>query len=143
MNSDTVALLKECTSGCQMAMENVKQMRQYAKNSKLDALLEAYGEKHRKLEGQAASLLKQDGQQESSPKVIAEMMADTQMQFRMLFHHEDKEIAKIMMDGCNMGIQSVSGYLNKYGEASAESQAVARKLIDIEENFMQEMKDFV
>jgi len=143
MNSDTIALLKECTSGCQMAMESVKQMRQYAKNSKLNDLLESYGEKHRELKGRIADLLKKEGESESSPKMIAEMMADTQMQFRMLLHHEDKEIAKIMMDGCNMGIQSVSGYLNQYVTASRESQAVAKTLIDIEEKFMQEMKAFV
>jgi len=62
---------------------------------------------------------------------------------KMMMHPSDHEVAKIMMDGCNMGIQSVSEYVNKYHDASQESQDSAKKLIKIEEEFMREMKGFV
>lgn len=143
MDVNTIELLKECSSGCQMAMQSVKKMREYAKDSELNNLLEAYGEKHRKLEGEIADKLKCCGKSESAPGKMAEMMASTEMNMKMLMHPDDSQVAKIMMDGCNMGIQSVSEYVNKYPDASKESQDMAKQLIRIEEDFMQEMKGFV
>ena len=48
-----------------------------------------------------------------------------------------------MMDGCNMGIQSVSEYKNKYTEASGQSISIAEKLINIEERFMEELRAYM
>lgn len=143
MDANTVELLKECSSGCHMAMESVKKMREYTKDSKLNDLLEAYGEKHRKLEGKISDQLRDCGESESAPSKMAEIMAQTEMNVKMFMHPDDHQVAKIMMDGCNMGIQSVSEYVNKYPDASIESKDMAKQLIKIEEDFMQEMKGFV
>lgn len=143
MDANTVELLKECSSGCQMGMESVKKMREYAKDSKLDELLEAYGEKHRGLEGRISNLLSQYGEEEKAPAKMAEVMSKMDMSVKMFMHPEDSQVAKLMMDGCNMGIQSVSEYVNKYPDASKESQDIAKDLIKIEEDFMKEMKEFV
>ncbi len=143
MDVNTIELLKECSSGCQMGMESVKKMREYAKNPKLNELLEAYGEKHRSLEGRISGLLSEYGKEESAPSKMAEVMSKMDMSMKMFMHPDDHQVAKLMMDGCNMGIQSVSEYVNKYPDASRESQDVAKDLIKIEEDFMQEMKGFV
>lgn len=143
MDKNSIALLKECSSGCHMAMQSVKKMREYARDSELNNLLEAYGEKHRKLEGEIADQLKACGESESEPGMMAEVMARTEMNVKMFMHPDDQQVAKIMMDGCNMGIQSVSEYINKYPDASGESQRAAKQLIKIEEDFMQEMKGFM
>ena len=143
MDANTIELLKECSSGCQMAMDSVKKMREYTKDAKLNDLLESYGEKHRQLEGEISDQLKSCGKEESAPSKMAEVMANMEMSLKMMVHPDDHEVAKIMMDGCNMGIQSVSEYVNKYPDASGESQDVAKRLIKIEEGFMQEMKGYV
>lgn len=143
MDANTIELLKECSAGCQMAMDSVKTMRTYTKDAKLNELLEAYGEKHRDLQSKITDSLHSYGKDESAPSKMAEVMAKAQMNMKMMVHPNDHEVAKLMMDGCNMGIQSVSEYVNKYGDASAQSQDMARKLIKIEEDFMQEMKAFV
>ncbi|MDE7252529.1 MAG: hypothetical protein K2O32_06265 [Acetatifactor sp.] len=143
MDANTVQLLKECSSGCQMGMASVKKMREYVEDPKLNNLLEAYGEKHRGLEGRISGILSKYGEEESAPSKMAEAMANMEMSMKMFMHPDDHEVAKLMMDGCNMGIQSVSEYVNKYPDASKESQDVAKDLIKIEEDFMQEMKGFV
>jgi len=143
MDVNTIELLKECSSGCQMAMESVKQVRAYTKAEKLNNLLESYGEKHRGLEKEISQALAQYGKVESEPKKMAEFMSWMDIQIKMFMHPDDSQAAKLMMDGCNMGIQSVSEYVNKYPDASKESQELAKKLIKIEEDFMKEMKEFV
>lgn len=143
MDENTIELLKECSSGCQMGMESVKKMREYVKDSKMSELLEAYGEKHRGLEGRISGLLSEYGKDEKAPAKMAEVMAKMDMSIKMFMHPEESQVAKLMMDGCNMGIQSVSEYVNKYPDASQESQDIAKDLIKIEEDFMKEMKSFV
>lgn len=143
MDPNTIELLKECSSGCQMARESVKQIKGYTQSDKLRELIEAYGDKHHTLEKEIAELLGEYGKEEKEPSRMAEFCSWMSIQMKMLIHPDDHQVAKLMMDGCNMGIQSVSEYVNKYPDASKESQSVAKKLIKIEEDFMVEMKEFV
>lgn len=139
----TVELLRECSSGCQMAQDSVKQVRQYTKDAKLNDLLEAYGEKHTGIEKDIAQMLSHYGSTEKEPGMMAEMGAKMGTWMKMTMHPDDHEAAKLMMDGCNMGIQSVSEYINKYPDADEKAQGYAKQIIKIEEDFMKEMKGFV
>lgn len=143
MDVNTIQLLKECSSGCQMAQKSVKHVREYTTDEKLNELLEAYGEKHSKLEREIADLLDKYHKDEEEPGKMAAACAWMSVEMKMMMHPDNHQVAKLMMDGCNMGIQSVSEYVNKYPDASGESQEIAKKLIKIEEDFMQEMKGFV
>ena len=48
-----------------------------------------------------------------------------------------------MMDGCNMGIQSVGKFLNQYDQATKESRRLAEKLLQDEEDFMGKLREFL
>lgn len=139
----TVELLKECGNGCQMAQKSVKQVRSFVTDEKLSDLLESYGEKHSQLEKEVASMLGKHGSSEDDPPQMALMGAWMSVEMGMLMHPNDQEAAKKMMDGCNMGIQSVSEYVNKYPDAEEEAHDLAKRLIKVEEDFMEEMKAFV
>ncbi len=139
----TVELLKECGNGCQMAQKSVKQAREFVKDQKLNDLLESYGEKHTEIEKKVIDMLGRYGSSEDNPGKMAEIGAWMSMEMSMLMHPDEHEAAKKMMDGCNMGIQSVSEYVNKYPDADEEAHEIAKKLIKVEEDFMEEMKEFV
>jgi Tfp pilus assembly pilus retraction ATPase PilT len=74
---------------------------------------------------------------------MADLWAKMDIEMKMLINGNHHQIAKLMMDGCNMGIQTISEKINQYAEASKESIDVAQKLVKIEEDFMKEMKEFV
>ena len=139
----TIELLKECGNGCQMAEKSVKQVREFIDDEKLNDLLEAYGEKHTGLERDVINLLGKYGASEETPGKMAEIGAWMSVEMGMLTHPDHHEAAKKMMDGCNMGIQSVSKYLNRYEDADPQARELAKKIIRIEEDFMEEMKEFV
>ena len=46
MEAQTVELLKECNSGCKMALNSIHQVMEYAEDEKLLDLLRGYNEKH-------------------------------------------------------------------------------------------------
>jgi hypothetical protein len=62
---------------------------------------------------------------------------------KMLVKRSDTEIAKIMMDGCNMGIQSIVEKSHEYANASEESKNLAERLVKEEEDFMEKLKQYL
>ena len=44
----------------------------------------------------------------------------------------DETIASLMTDGCNMGVKSLSRYLNQYPAADEKSRSLAERLIALE-----------
>lgn len=143
MNEDTRKLLEECNSGCKMALGSMKQVKEYIQDEKLKKIVESYKQKHEQLEMESSNLLKEAGNSEKEPGVMASMFSWFTTEMKLMIEDDGHQIAKLMMDGCNMGIQSISEYQNKYKEASKEATELAKKLVKTEENFMQEMKQFL
>ena len=143
MNIHTIDLLKECSSGCEMAMKSIAQVKEYVKDESLEHILDRYSEEHYAILTKVATMLGEDGLESEEPSKLAEAMSWLTTEVKMLMRADSHQIAKLMMDGCNMGIQSVSEYINKYDDASEESEKIAGELIRIEEEFMKELKAFV
>ena len=143
MATDTIELLKECSSGCKMAINSIRQVREYAKDNRLTTLLNDYADRHSKLQQETAALLGEYHKVDEEPSTMARICSWMDIEMKMLMEADSHQIAKLMMDGCNMGIQSVCEYINKYEAASDESVKIAHKLVKTEEKFMEEMQAFV
>lgn len=143
MASQTVELLKECNSGCKMAINSMDQVMDYVKDAKQLELIHSYEKKHENLEEQISEQLILNGAKEEEPGMMASAISWISTEMKMTMNQSDSQVAKIMMDGCNMGIQSVAEYLNKYIGASKESKELAKELLKVEESFMREMKQFL
>ena len=48
-----------------------------------------------------------------------------------------------MTDGCNMGVKSLSRYLNQYAAADESSKGIAKRLISLESGLAQDMRQFL
>ena len=143
MSEDTIKLLKECDAGCKMAMDSIAQVEKYAEKEALKKLLDQYQKKHEKLKEEITEQLQKFQKEEQEPDKLASAFAWITTEMKLLMKDNSHQIAKIMMDGCNMGIQSVSEYLNRYPQASQESKSLAKKLVETEEMFMKELKKFL
>lgn len=143
MNKQTKELLKECSSGCEMAIKSIKQIKEYTREESLELILTRYQKEHENLQEEIIRLLAEDGFTPDEPGTMASAMAWANIEMKMLMEADSHQIAKVMMDGCNMGIQSVSEYKNKYTEASEKSISISEKLIGIEEHFMEELRAYM
>lgn len=139
-NQDTKDLLKYCNAGCKTATDSIEQVMEYVKSSKFRKLLQKYNEKHVQLGEKCHRLLNNYHLEEEDPSPMTKAMSYITTEMKMLVNRDEKEIAKIMMDGCNMGIQSLCGYLNQYKKANAECRKVAEELVDEEFAFMKELR---
>lgn len=74
---------------------------------------------------------------------MATAMAWADIELKMLVEADNHQIAKIMMDGCNMGIQKISEVINKYKNTATEADKLAKKLVKMEEDFMEDLKAYI
>ena len=143
MDKHTQRLLEECNSGCKMAIGSMEQIIEYVQEDRLRTLLEDYKEKHLELEKESTDMLRGCGKSEKEPGVMATAFSWFTTEIKMLLQDDSKQVAKIMMNGCNMGIQSISEYMHEFSGASKEAQALAERLVRMEEDFMKELKQYL
>ena len=144
MNKDTVLLLKECNSGCKCATNSMEQVMPFLKDkAELRTLIEHYNDRHIKIGDECHELLNKIDLDEKDPPSIVKAMSWISTEVKLLMNDTASRIAGLMVDGCSMGIKSLSGYLNEYSEASEDSRHLTRKLIDLEQEFMNELLKFV
>jgi hypothetical protein len=121
----------------------MNQVMDYVSDGELKRIIDRSKAEHRKVESEADNLLARFGQYSKEPEMMAKAMSWISTEMKMMMRDDDKQAAKIMMDGCNMGIQSISGSINQYSGAIASSVTIAKELVKIEEDFRDELKKYV
>lgn len=143
MNQDTVRLLKECNSGCKMATNSMEQVLPYVTDDKLKSVIMNYNDKHIKIGDECHQMLNESLEDEQDPHVMAKAFSWISTEVKMMLSNDAQKIADLLIDGCNMGIKSLSGYLNQYTSASEDSREMARKLIWIEQEFTKDLLEYL
>ena len=77
------------------------------------------------------------------PDPIAKGMSWIKTNTKLAMDGSDSMIADLMTDGCNMGVKSLTKYLNKYKAADESSKDIAKKLINIEEQLTEDIKQYL
>lgn len=88
-------------------------------------------------------MLKEGGSEEKEPGVMASVFSRLSTDVKLLMKDDSSQIAKMIMDGCNMGIQTLGGFVNQYKNASRQSLALAENIIKTEEKLMKEVQEFL
>ena len=139
MNEETEKLLKEVNSGCKMATNSMEQVLPMTKNEQLKAIIERYNDMHIKLGDECHVLLNKSENDEKDPSLMAKAMSWVTTEMKLMMNDDTHKVADLMIDGCNMGIKSLSEYINKYKSATAESVDMAERLVHLEKDFMNEL----
>lgn len=141
--NQTVELLEKCSSGCKMAIHSIDQIEDFVAQDKLKSVIGDYKKRHERLDKEASELLSRYGEDGKEPGKMASAFSWFSTEMKLMFKDDEHEIAKIMTDGCNMGIQSLSKAVNECGEASSESLSLAKSLVRTDEAFMGDLKEFL
>lgn len=141
--SDTVELLREVDSGCLMALNSIHQVQEYSMSDGMAKALQKYVTEHKEIGDKASQMLKEMGEPEKRPHPIATAMSWITTEMKMMIKDDNTQIAKLMMDGCNMGIQGIGEKISQFQQASDESVKLARKLIQVEEKMLSEIKEYL
>ncbi|CDE46058.1 putative uncharacterized protein [Clostridium sp. CAG:411] len=143
MSKDTLELLKECNAGCKSATNSMEQVQAYVKDSQLRKIIEQYNKEHILIGDECHKILDKAGETEKDPSPMAKTFSWISTEIKMMINDDEKKIADIMVDGCNMGIKALSRYLNEYKEADKESRNLTKKLIRLEQDFMNDLLGYL
>ncbi len=143
LNGDTVALLKECDSGCKMATESMEQISQMVKNQDMVEILIRYNQEHIRLGEEIHQYLNSAGEEAKDPNPMAKAFSWLQSEVKMMMKGDSHQAASLLIDGCNMGIKSLNEYKNKYTDADEKSVSFCERLIGMEKELMAELEKYL
>ena len=140
---DTIQLLRECDAGIKMGTASIGEVLEKTTNEKLKKLLETCKEGHEKLKEEIQNKLEQCHDMGKDPNPMAQGMSWMKTNVKLAMDESDATIADLITDGCNMGVKSLSRYLNQYQAADEETKDIAKKLIKQEEELSIHMRSFL
>ena len=143
MDTATYEVLKECSTGCKMALNSIEQLAVYLKDQDMQGLFCKYKEEYEQIEKEAARLSGGETEEEKISEKAAETFAWISAEVKMMFNDDTSKIAEMMIDGANMGIKSITEKLNRYSEAEKESISLAKKFEKTCEKLIQDMKKYL
>lgn len=140
---DTAELLKECSAGVQMGVSSIDGVLSSVKDGNLNQRLTDAKKKHEALGQETHTLLLHCGEHPASPSPIALGMSWIKTNAKLAMNESDSTIAGLITDGCNMGVKSLTGYLNRYAAADEQAKDIAKRLIAEEETLAVDLRGYL
>lgn len=140
---DTIRLLRECDAGVKMGISSIDDVLDNVKAEDFKDKLNVCKEKHEDLECKIRTTLSRFGDEGKEPNPIAKGMSWVKTNAKLAMDESDRTIADLMTDGCNMGVKSLSKYLNQYKAADEESKDIAKKLIATEADLATDIRMYL
>ena len=143
MEEDTIKLLRECDSGIKMGLESINDVIDQIESDKLKKVLLDSKKEHEALQSRTQNLLDTYHDEGKDPSPIIKGMSWIKTNMRLAVNNSDNTIADLMTEGANMGIKSLSKYLNEYEYSNELSKNVVKDLIKVEENLVFNLREFL
>ena len=131
-DGDTVKLLRECDAGVKMGITSINEVVDKVKDRNFSRLLRKCRDEHERLSVEVGELLNEHFDDGKNPNPIVTGMSWMKTNAKLLADPTDATIADLMTDGCNMGVKSLSRYLNQYKSADEKSKDIAERLVSSE-----------
>lgn len=143
VEQDTIKLLRECDAGIKMGISAIDKVMVYANSRKMRKYLQDSTKENQRLQTDLQDVLADYHDNGKEPDAIASGMTWLKTNVKLKLNESDSTIAELMTDGCNMGIKSLSRYMNQYKAADERSKDLAKRLIKAEEKLSQNMRQFL
>jgi hypothetical protein len=143
IEQDTIRLLRECDAGVKMGVSSIEDVLDYVKSEDLKKSLSECKTAHEKLGNEINEALDRFGDHGKDPNPIAKGMSWMKTNIKLIMHESDHTIADLITDGCDMGVKSLSKYLNQYKAADEGSKDIAKRLIELEERLGKDIRGYL
>lgn len=143
IEQDTIKLLRECDAGIKMGVASIDEVLEYTHHEELQKLLSDCKKEHDLLKEEIQLLLNEYHDEGKDPNPMAKGMSWIKTNVKLSMDDSDKTIADLITDGCNMGVKSLTRYLNQYEAADEKSKDIAKRLIRLEERLAIDLRPFL
>ena len=143
IEDDTIKLLRECDQGIKMGISSLEQVMDYVTSERMKGILTKSKIEHEKIKEEINVMLDSFHDEGKNPNPIVSGMSRMKTNMELMMNDADYKIASIMVDGTNMGVKSLSKYLNQYKASSEEAKYITRKIIKLEEKLSKDLREFL
>ena len=143
IEQDTVKLLRECDAGIKMGISSIEDVMDHVKNEDFRHNLRRCKEEHQALQVEIQQALERFGDEGKEPNPIAKSMSWMKTNVKLGLEDRDATVADLMPDGCNMGVKSLSRYLNQYKAADEKAKDIAKRLIKLEAQLAENIRPYL
>ena len=143
INVDTIKLLRECNSGVKMGVISLDDVLGHVRDENLEKRLSECKQEHESLGDETHDLLNEYHDTGKEPNQIAKGMSWMKTNVQLAMNDADQTIADLITDGCNMGVKSLSRYLNQYKAASEKAKDITKRLINLEEQLVIDLRAYL
>jgi hypothetical protein len=143
IEQDTIRLLRECDAGVKMGVDAIDEVFEHVQSDEFKKLLKDCKEEHEKLRTEMQKLLDKYKDEGKDPDPIAKGMSYIKTNMKLAMDKSDNTIADLMTSGCNMGVKSLNKYLNEYKAADELSKDITKRLINLEEKLVIDIRKFL
>ncbi len=143
VQEDTIQLLRECDAGVEMGVSAIDEVLDYVRSELLRRNLVDCKIKHQQLSNEIHTLLCQHQDPGKEPCPVAKGMSWIKTNVRLVMKESDQTIADLITDGCDMGVKTLSRYLNQYAAAEEKAKDIARNLIAQEEELRLAVRQYL
>ncbi len=143
IEQDTVRLLRECDAGIRMGISSIDDVLDNVRSEQFKSSLVHCKDEHEKLQGEVQTLLGKYHDDGKAPNPIAKGMSWMKTNMKLSMDDSDATVADLMTDGCDMGVKSLSRYLNQYKAADEKSKDIAKRLIHLEAQLAADIRGYL
>ena len=143
IEQDTIKLLRECDAGIKMGVDSIEDVIDRVESAELRQCLHECKQAHEKLDEELQELLDKYGDEGKNPNPVAKSMSWMKTNMKLAVDESDATIADLMTDGCDMGVKSLSRYLNQYAAADETSKDICKRLIQLEDRLGDQLRDYL
>lgn len=143
IEQDTIKLLRECDAGIKMGISSIDDVIDHVQSSDFRHHLSRCKEEHDALKTEIQDALDRFGDDGKNPNPMAKSMSWMKTNMKLGLDDSDSTVADLMTDGCNMGVKSLSRYLNQYKAADENAKDVAKRLIKLEAQLAENIRGFL
>ena len=140
---DTIKLIRECDAGIKMGVTSIDDVLTHVREEKMKNILKDARQEHERLRVELETMLSEYGDEGKDPNPLAKSMSWMKTNVKLGIENSDGTVADLIIEGCDMGIKSLSRYLNEYKAAEERAKNIAKKLIKIEETLSKDMRPFL
>lgn len=143
IEQDTIKLLRECDAGVKMGVSSIDDVMEYAGDKDLRRSLNHCRQQHEALAKEIEQALDRFHDDGKEPNLMAKGMSWIKTTVKLAMNESDQTIAGLITDGCDMGVKSLSMYLNQYQAADESAKDIAKRLIAMEEQLGEDMRKYL
>ena len=143
IEQDTIKLLRECDAGIQMGVDSIDDVINRVDSEAMRQFLSQCKKEHQELDAEVQAQLEKYRDDGKAPNPVAKGMSWMKTTMKMAMDDSDATIADLMVDGCDMGVKSLSRYLNQYEAADEVSKDICKRLIKLEEKLGQQLRAYL